>query len=235
VYVAFGRPRGHRGSYKVWEESGVFPQVIFEVLAPSNTEAEMQTKREFYFNHGAEEYYEFDPEAGTWLGFLLNATTGVPEQIANMDGFISPRLRMRFAFRPLELLVFRPDGSRFLSFQEIVDLAEASQELAQIQRQRADAEYERAETERQLKEDQRRRAETERQRAEIERRLREEERARAEIERQRAETERQRAEIERRLKEEERQRADQQQQETERLRALLRAAGIDPDKPLAPP
>ena len=37
VYVAFGRPRGHRGSYRVWEEDGVFPQVVFEVLSPGNT------------------------------------------------------------------------------------------------------------------------------------------------------------------------------------------------------
>src|ERR1700722_16670314 len=31
VYVAFGRPKGHRGSYAVSEEEGIFPQVIFEV------------------------------------------------------------------------------------------------------------------------------------------------------------------------------------------------------------
>ncbi len=52
VYVAFDRPRGHRGSYKVWEENNVFPQVIFEVLGPSNTAAEMRGKRRFYFSWG---------------------------------------------------------------------------------------------------------------------------------------------------------------------------------------
>src|SRR5438270_7567894 len=31
VYVAFGRPKHDRGSYKVWEEDGIFPQVVFEV------------------------------------------------------------------------------------------------------------------------------------------------------------------------------------------------------------
>jgi Uma2 family endonuclease len=137
VYVAFGRPRGHRGSYMVWDEEGVFPQVIFEVLAPSNTETEMLAKREFYFGHGAEEYYEFDPEAGTWLGFVLNATTGLPEQLANMDGHVSRRLQMRFAFSPMELLVFRPDGSRFLSFQETCDLADEAQQRADEAQQRA--------------------------------------------------------------------------------------------------
>src|SRR4029077_417532 len=31
VYVAFGRRKGDRGSYKVWEEGNVFPQVVIEV------------------------------------------------------------------------------------------------------------------------------------------------------------------------------------------------------------
>jgi Uma2 family endonuclease len=178
VYVAFGRPRHHRGSYRVWDEEGVFPQVIFEVLGPSNTATEMDAKRAFYFDHGAEEYYEFDPEAGTWVGYVLSPSSGEPERVANMGGYVSPRLGMRFAFRPLELLVYRPDGSRFLSFQEFNDLAEA-------------------------------------------------ERQRAEAERQRAEGERQRAESEK-------QRAQQASEENDRLRALLRAAGIDPDNPTTP-
>jgi Uma2 family endonuclease len=192
VYVAFGRPRGHRGSYMLWEEGGVFPQVIFEVLGPSNTETEMRTKRDFYFGHGAEEYYEFDPEAGTWLGFVLNVSTGLPEQLANMDGHISPRLGMRFAFRPMELLVFHPDGSRFLSFQETCDLADAEHLRADEAEQRA-----------------------------------EEEKRRAEEALRRAEAERQRAEAEKN-------RADAAQAATDRLLALLRNAGLDPDKPAQP-
>lgn len=196
VYVAFGRPRRHRGSYKVWEEGGVFPQVIFEVLGPSNTAAEMRAKRRFYFSHGAEEYYEFDPEAGTWLGFVLNADTGLPDQIKEMDRHVSPRLGMRFAFRPLELLVYRPNGSRFLSFQELNDLAEAERARAEAEKRRADNEKQRAETEKQ----------------------------RAEAEKQRAEVERQRAEVEK-------QRAETEKAEADRLRAMLRAAGLDPDKP----
>jgi Uma2 family endonuclease len=189
VYVAFGRPRGHRGSYKLWDEDGVFPQVVFEVLGPSNTPAEMAKKREFYFGYGAEEYYEFDPEAGTWVGFMRDAETDAPQPVPNMDRHVSPRLGMRFGFRPTELLVYRPDGSRFLSFQEINDLAEAESRRAEAESRRAEAESRRAEAES-------RRAEGERARAE-----------------------------------DARQQADRQRDENERLRALLRAAGIDPDQP----
>ncbi len=33
--VVFGRPPGYRGSYKQWEEGGIAPQVVFEVLSPN--------------------------------------------------------------------------------------------------------------------------------------------------------------------------------------------------------
>src|SRR5437870_2372149 len=36
VFVAFGRPKGERRSYKQWEEGDVAPQVVFEVLSPGN-------------------------------------------------------------------------------------------------------------------------------------------------------------------------------------------------------
>jgi Uma2 family endonuclease len=252
VYVAFGRPRGHRGSYRLWEEGDVFPQVVFEVVGPSDTASEMAEKRGFYFEHGAEEYYEFDPESGSWLGFVLNGETGHPEQIEVMDSHVSPRLGMRFGLRAGELLVFRPDGSRFLSFQEVNDRAEAEHRRAEGERERALAASQQAEVERQRAESERlralaasRQAESERHRALIASQQAEVERQRAliasqpasaasqraETEGRRAELERQRAELESQRAELERQRADQQSEESERLRSLLRAAGIDPDQP----
>src|SRR5438309_1935767 len=44
VFVAFGRPRGDRPSYKLWEEGDVAPQVVFEVWSASNTAREMEKK-----------------------------------------------------------------------------------------------------------------------------------------------------------------------------------------------
>src|SRR3984957_11772986 len=41
AFVAFGRPKGDRGSYKQWEEGGTPLTVVFEVLSPSNTVSEM--------------------------------------------------------------------------------------------------------------------------------------------------------------------------------------------------
>ncbi len=46
--VAFGRPKGRRGSYRQWQEENIAPQVVFEILSPKNTKAEMSRKLEFY-------------------------------------------------------------------------------------------------------------------------------------------------------------------------------------------
>ena len=62
VFVAFGRPKGRRGSYKQWEEGDQAPHVVFEILSPSNSAQEMAGKREFYDRYGVEEYYVYDPD-----------------------------------------------------------------------------------------------------------------------------------------------------------------------------
>ncbi len=42
--VAFGRPDGHRSSYLQWKEADIAPQVVFEVLSPSNSDEELDDK-----------------------------------------------------------------------------------------------------------------------------------------------------------------------------------------------
>ena len=248
VYVAFGRPRGHRSTYRVWEEDDIFPQVVFEVLSPSNTETEMLGKRGFYFRHGAEEYYEFDPEAGTWIGVVRDPGTGVPEPVPEMNGHISPRLRMRFGFWPMELRVFRPDGTPFLSFQQLEEQRVAERRRADQEQRRADQAQRQAEEERRQKDEARIVAEEERQRAAEAQQQTEEQRRRAEEAQQQVEEERRlaeeaqrQAEEQRRVAEEAQRRAEEAQrredearQELERLRALLRTKS-DPDASPRPP
>ena len=67
--VAFGRPKGYRGSYKQWEEGGIAPQVVFEVLSPGNRPGELVRKFRFYEQYGVEELYIYDPEKGTLDGW----------------------------------------------------------------------------------------------------------------------------------------------------------------------
>lgn len=52
VMVVVGRPKGYRGSYKQFNEEGVAPQVVFEIMFPGNRPGEMIRKYEFYEEYG---------------------------------------------------------------------------------------------------------------------------------------------------------------------------------------
>jgi hypothetical protein len=129
--VAFGRPPGYRGSYKQWEEGGVVPQVVFEVLSPSNTRDEMREKRRWYERHGVEEYYFINPYKNLVLGYV-RSEVGL-ESVDLMDGFVSPRLGVRFEHNG-ELKLFTPDGREFRTREERVrevveELEDTAEEL----------------------------------------------------------------------------------------------------------
>ena|SRR5579883_1524439 len=121
VYVALGRPRGHRGSYKVWEEGGVFPQVVFEVLSPGNRGGEMARKFRFYQRYGVQEYYIYDPDDDRLWGWRREG--GDLEEIPEMNGWVSPLLGIRFDTSGPELAIYRPDNKRFLKVEELADRA----------------------------------------------------------------------------------------------------------------
>jgi hypothetical protein len=162
--VAFGRPPGYRGSYKQWEEAGVAPQVVFEVLSPSNTSDEMAGKFVFYDRHGVEEYYLIDPYREMVMGSVRQQGRLVP--IYPMNEYTSPRLGVRFTTNG-ELKLYTPDGREFQNreerereiLEELRRTAEAFEDerrRAIDESRRADAEYRRAETEASRAEDERR-------------------------------------------------------------------------------
>lgn len=145
--VAFGRPKGRRGSYKQWEENNIPLQVVFEILSPSNTETEMAKKFEFYQTYGVEEYYLYDPDRTALKGWIRQGIQLV--EIQQMNGWISPRLGVRFELTSQNLTIYRPDGERFLRPIELRRRAEQDQLRAEQERLRAEQERLRAEQERQ--------------------------------------------------------------------------------------
>ena len=141
VYVAFGRPKGDRGSYRVSEEGGIFPQVIFEVLSPGNRSGELARKFTFYERHGAEEYYILNPDRVTLEGYVRRGNELA--DIDEMDGWVSPRMGIRFAVGD-DVAVFYPDGRPFLTFLQLGDLQQETARRADAERARADAAEKRA-------------------------------------------------------------------------------------------
>jgi len=143
VMAAFGRPKGDRGSYRQWDEGGIAPQVVFEILSPNNWPGEMARKLLFYEEHGVEEYYIYDPDRIKLQGFRREGA--ILSEIAEMDGWVSPRLGIRFDLSTPELVVWRPDGQKFLSLHEMLERMD-EEHLARIQaQQRAEEEQKRRE------------------------------------------------------------------------------------------
>jgi Uma2 family endonuclease len=143
--VVFGRPKGDRGSYKQWEEEGIPPYAVFEVLSPGNRAGEMERKFQFYERYGVEEYYIYDPDRGDLVGW--RRANDILEEIPNMAGYQSPRLKIRFepGDGPDNLKIIGPDGEPFLTYAELVkqrnadrQRAEEKARLAEEQTQRAD-------------------------------------------------------------------------------------------------
>lgn len=150
VMVVFGRPKGYRGSYRQWEEGNLAPQVVIEVLSPSNKTSEMIRKQFFYDRHGVEEYYLLDPEEQelfVWLrqdGQLTLSYVDLPDQ-----RWSSPRLGLTFAVEAGELKAYFPNGDPVLPYQEMQRKLE---DLAnQERRARSAAEARLAELEAELK------------------------------------------------------------------------------------
>ncbi|MEE6160447.1 Uma2 family endonuclease [Cylindrospermopsis raciborskii] len=195
--VVFGRPKAHRGSYRQWEEDNIPPQVVFEILSPGNTQDEMDKKKLFYLKHGVEEYYVYDPDRIS-LEVSIRENNSFKE-IKDFSVWTSPRLDVRFDMTGDELVIYYPDGGRFLSPVELSNYAEQEKFL----REQAN------------------------QRAEREKMLKEQETQRAEREKLLKEQETQRAEREKLLKEQERFLKEQEQQKYQTLLAQLKAKGID--------
>lgn len=140
--VVFGRPKGDRGSYKQWEEDNIAPQVVFEVLSPGNRLTEMMQKLEFYERFGVEEYYLYDPDRVDLTGWIRSGEN--LKVIESMQGWVSPRLQIRFDLNLDTLVIYRPDGERFYTFVELGQLREEAEDRAQVAEDRAQAAEDRA-------------------------------------------------------------------------------------------
>ncbi len=128
VMVVFGRPRGHRSSYKQWEEGGVAPQVVFEVLSPSNDPLEMADKLAFYDEHGVEEYYIYDPSRNRLVAYRRGREA--LRRVGPPEALVSPRLGARFDLSGPAMVVYGPDGRPFLTFEQLSAAREEAERRA---------------------------------------------------------------------------------------------------------
>ncbi|MEA5476967.1 Uma2 family endonuclease [Pseudanabaena galeata UHCC 0370] len=122
--VVFGRPKGARGSYIQHLESGIAPQVVFEILSRGNRILEMSRKFDFYQTYGVEEYYVYDHLSNDLAIWIRNQEQNRLKPIDDVQNWSSPRLGIRFELTDESLNIFNPDGSKFLTYLEQVQQKE---------------------------------------------------------------------------------------------------------------
>jgi len=122
VYVALGRPKGHRGSYKQWEEHDVPLSVVFEWWSPNSTFVERVRKLRFYERYGVQEFYSWGQVERDFAAFIRKNDELLP--VDTSEGWRSPLLGIRFEADHGALRIFHPDGKPFLTFREQVAQAD---------------------------------------------------------------------------------------------------------------
>jgi hypothetical protein len=197
--AAFGRLKGHRGSYQQWQEGGIAPQVVFEILSPGNRPREMVRKFQFYERYGVEEYYVYDPDHNLLDGWQRRGDKLV--EIDTLTGWKSPRLGIRFELAEDTLRLYRPDCQPFLTFVELDKLRQEAVRQAELARQWA-----------------------EQARQQVEQARQETNQARQQAEQARQETSQAR-----RQAEQAQQQANESRNRAQRLADQLRALGLKPD------
>jgi Putative restriction endonuclease len=141
--VVFGRPKGDRLSYIQYREDNIAPQVVFEIRSHNDRPTKMNKKLSFYHRHGVEEYYLYDPEKNELEGWQRIEV--ILEVIEPMEGWISPRLGVRFELGEDGLEIYRPDGEKFLSYGELEEQRLLDRQRLQQESQRAEQADQRAE------------------------------------------------------------------------------------------
>ena len=133
--VAFGRPKGYRGSYQQWKEDNIPPQVVFEILSPGNTLTEMAKKLELYDRYGVEEYYLYDPDKNDLSIWVRQE--GRLTVVERPSSWVSPRLGVRFELTSQTMQIYRPDGRPFATYVELEQQREIAEQRASESQQRA--------------------------------------------------------------------------------------------------
>lgn len=148
VMVALGRPQQRRGSYKQWEEAGIAPQVVFEIISPSNSIAEMLDKQAFYAQYGVQEMYFYDPDTHKFWGLVSHPTSATAwlTVVIESQPWTSPSLGIRFELAEAGLTIFYPNGELFQEPEVGLlerDMARQERDVAQQERDVAQQERDR--------------------------------------------------------------------------------------------
>ncbi|AFY61633.1 Uma2 family endonuclease [Synechococcus sp. PCC 6312] len=125
-----------RRSWVVWGEGGKYPNLIIEILSKSTVTVDKTTKKDLYQNtFRTPEYFWLDPNGLELTGFRFGNGMYQP-LVPNEQGWLwSEELQLYLGIAHGRLRFLTPEG----------ELIPTATEAEQIERQRADQEYQRGE------------------------------------------------------------------------------------------
>ncbi|NOG34207.1 MAG: Uma2 family endonuclease [Chloroflexi bacterium] len=139
AFVVFGVPKRERRTYKLWEEGGKAPDVVFEVSSESTSLEDEGSKKVICRRLGVSEYFLYDPEQAylepPLQGFRL--TNGRYQLLTpDANGLYSQQLDLYLRLEGQQLrLIDAATGEHLLMPQEAqAELARLRSELAKLQR-----------------------------------------------------------------------------------------------------
>ena len=135
--------RRERNYYAIWREGGRYPNVILELLSLTTAKIDRTLKRELYQNtFRTPEYFLCDPYVGSLEGLRLNGTPGYEAIAPDERGWLwSKQLQMWLGTWSGEFLGQTATWPRFYDAdgQLVPTFAEAAQQHAEQEKQRAEA------------------------------------------------------------------------------------------------
>jgi len=135
-FVVRGTEKKERRSWMIWEEGGLYPHMILEILSDSTANVDRGPKKTLYQNvFRTPDYFWFDPYTKEFQGFHLVDGSYQPISPTPEGRLWSQQLELYLGIYEDKLRFFIPEGSL------VPDLGE----LAEQERQRAEEEHQRAE------------------------------------------------------------------------------------------
>ncbi len=137
-FVVLGTERKTRNSWVVWQEDGKYPNLIVELLSKTTTKVDKELKKQLYQDFfRTQNYFWFAPDTLEFAGFILQQGKYQPIE-PNKQGWLwSEQLELFLGVYQRQLRFFTPDGQ----------LVPTPQEVAVMEKQRAEREAQRAEKE----------------------------------------------------------------------------------------
>lgn len=112
-------------------EENIGPQVVFEIISPSNSATEMSQKQVFYDRHGVLEMFFYDPDNLEFWGLTRQSPGDRPMLLTPLHlPWTSPTLGIKFEMFEDGLALFYPGGEPFKDPEELfVERDQAQQRL----------------------------------------------------------------------------------------------------------